>query len=265
MSKSETIPLNPLEAYRTTSERAQRMLRLHDGLINIRKKGIRSDWKTSFCKLMYWRQDCKIERVDSSDAIIILRQGAVLSPNDFTKDSLDDLLRGALVLGVSALDRYVHERVVKGIIAALKEVKLSKNQEEFKIPAVIAIRISEAVARAGREGKKVRPSNEVRKKIQDVLHQRPFQSWREVEYAFSLIGINGLSGIIQNEYKLDNIEPVKNQLNKIVARRNLIAHEGDLIRHKRGGNVRPNEIGPKFVRDSFTFLDDLVNKLETVK
>lgn len=86
---------------------------------------------------------------------------------------------------------------------------------------------------------RVRPANEMRNAIQDSLHKRTFQTWREMEGAFCLIGISGIAGKLQTAYSVGDISPIRNQLNTLVHRRNLIVHEGDLHRHKRGGKARP--------------------------
>ena len=65
------------------------------------------------------------------------------------------------------------------------------------------------------------------------LHKRPFQSWREIEYAFCLLGITNLTGRLQSAYRVSNMKPIKRQLNNIAARRNSIVHEGDLVKHER--------------------------------
>ena len=95
--------MTPIEAYNDTSERARNFLAYHDGLINIRSRRIRKDWKASFLKLMHWPATSAIERVDSKDAVIVLRDGASLTPDHFTQPWLDDQLRAALTFGVSAL------------------------------------------------------------------------------------------------------------------------------------------------------------------
>lgn len=256
--------MEPIEAYRDTASRARRFVRLHDGLINIRQRRIRQDWKTSFCQLMHWRQDSDIERVDSADAVVVLRDGSNLCPADFSSEVMADMLRSAIVYGVSALDRYIHERVVQNIITALKKSPKTKQQEDFSIPVTTAIQITESIARARRAGQAVRPANEVRKKVQDLLHQRPFQSWREIDYAFKLLGIKDLSGQLQTAMRVADISPVRNELNQIVARRNHIVHEGDIVRHQRGGQLRPREVQPIFVNQSLDFLDNFVAHLEQV-
>lgn len=256
--------MEPIDAYNDTAARARRFLKLHDGLINTRQRAIRADWKASFCKLMHWRQDAAIERVDSRDAVIVLRDGASLIPDDFSKDSLDDLLRASLTFGVSALDRYVHERVIKGFVAAYRSGNLTKQQKEFQIPATLAISIVEKTRFANRNGDVVRPANEIRKAVQEILHKKPFQSWREVEYAFQLIGVTNLTGRLQTAYAVGDLSPIKNQLNKIAERRNHIVHEGDLARHQRGGNVKAQQIERRDVELSLDFIDDMVGKLDAI-
>lgn len=74
---------------------------------------MRADWKASFCTLMHWPKGASIDRVDSRHALVVLRDGSILKKEDFASEALDDLLRAALAMGISALDRYLHERVVK--------------------------------------------------------------------------------------------------------------------------------------------------------
>ena len=256
--------MKPKAAYDDISRRARNLLRLHDGLLNRRKRRIRTDWKASFCRVMHWPASVDIERVDSTDAIIVLRAGSRLSPEDFASDTLDDLLRASLTYGVSALDRYVHERVIKGIVASLKRPGLNQKQELFSIPATLAIRMSEEASRAKRKGVQFRPANSVRKKVQEILHTKPLQSWSEIEYAFDLLGVSDLGAQLQAAFHVPDLKPIKSQLNDIVRNRNLIVHEGHLVRHQRAGDVRALQISRKYVQESMDFLDQFVIHLEAV-
>jgi len=256
--------MKPKAAYDDIALRARNLLRLHDGLLNTRKRRIRKDWKGSFCKVMHWPASAKIERIDSAGAIIVLREGSKLTPHDFGSDTLDDLLRASLTHGVSALDRYVHERVIKGIVASLKKSKLNQKQEQFSIPATLAIRMSREASRARRKGTQFRPANSVRKKVQEILHTKPLQSWSEIEYAFDLLGVSGLAGELQAAFKVADIKVISSQLNEIVRTRNLIVHEGHLVRHQRAGEVRALQISRKYVQESLDFLDQFVVHLDSV-
>jgi hypothetical protein len=256
--------MKPREAYDQVAVRARRLLRLHDGLVNIRQRKMRTDWKAAFCRFMRWPQTSAIDRVDSKDALIVLRRNAGLTSDDFSSQSLDDLLRAALALGVSALDRYLHERVVKRIVSALRSVELRPAQEQLSIPAALALRMTEHQRKATKKGKNVRPANQMRNAIQESLPRRPFQNWREIEEAFELVGAAGVTGKLQTEYKLADIRPVRSQLNALVQRRHFIVHEGDLVRHQRGGKTRMHAITRKNVEDSLSFLDGLVAHLDNI-
>lgn len=225
---------------------------------------MRKDWRSSFCKFMHWPQNLQIDRIDSKDALIVLRPGAVLTAQEFSAGALDDLLRSALTLGVSALDRYLHERVVKRVIKSLRTSNLRPPQEKLSISATLALRMTEALRKAAKQGKHVRPANQLRIAIQESLHRRTFQNWREIEEAFELIGIAGITGTLQAAYSVGDIGPIRSQLNNIVQRRHFIVHEGDLIRHQRGGRTRVHPIARKYVEGSLDFFDALVAHLEKV-
>jgi hypothetical protein len=213
---------------------------------------------------MHWPKGSDIQRIDGKDAIVILRDRCSLGKKDFDAEMLQELLRSALVLGVSALDRYMHERIVKNIVAALKKRKLCKEQQEFAIPATLAIQVADCLVTARRKNQTVRPANEIRNAIQEILHKRTFQSWREMEEGFRLIGISGIGGKLQAAYGNGNMKPIYARLDKIVYSRNRIVHEADLVRHKKGGRPRMHPIKLGDVRGSITFLDDLVTKLEKI-
>ena len=260
--------MKPIDAYKDIRNRAHRLLILYRGLINTRRRGIRSDWKRKFCTIMRWRKSATIGRVDTKDSIMVLREGALLSQNNFAHEGLDDLLRSAVVLGVSALDRYVHERVVRTIVSALRRKKLSRPQKGLQIPASVAVEIADTVIRERRKNPdgNFRPANIIRKRLQVIFHKRPFQSWSDIEWAFALIGTTGLDGKLQKALHSADLKQFKSTLDNILKRRNQIAHEGDLVRHERTGHahVRKNPIGPKEVEDAIAYLDKLVAELDRI-
>lgn len=260
--------MTPNEAYTGIRDRARFMLQIYDGLLNTRQRRIRQDWKEGFCDLMHWRQDIPIERLDTPDAVIILKENSRLTTEAFTHNLLDDFLRSSLVMAVGALDRYVHERVVRLVVKSFRSRDLNREQETLAIPASIALKISDEMVRLRRNQPQhsFRPANIVRKNLQEHLHTRPFQSWKEITYAFALIGINGLDGRLQAAYGVHNLRNVKREHSTIIAKRNHIVHEGDIVKHQRAGHahIRKNPISRQFVDSSITFLDTLVRHLETI-
>ncbi len=70
---------------------------------------------------------------------------------------------------------------------------------------------------------------------------------------------------LQTRDKVANIAPIRDRLNEIARRRNLIVHEGALVRHSRAGSIRTNKISSSDVADSIDFLDEFVEHLEAVR
>lgn len=160
--------MTPKHAFDHISKRARRLLRYHDGLVNVRQRAMRQDWKESCCKFLRWKKGASIDRVDSKDALVILRDGASLTRHDFSTEALDDLLRSSLALGASALDRYLHERVVKKIVKSLRSTQLRSVQEKLTIPATLAVRMTDDWKKASKAGKLTRPANQLRISLQDA-------------------------------------------------------------------------------------------------
>lgn len=256
--------MTPLQAFQHTIERARWFVNLQDVVTDRRDRGIRADWKENFNRFMRWGLNTPIERVDGRRSILVLRDGAGLASAGFEDSCTKDLLRAAHVYGVSALDRYVHERAVKGAVKALRGRDHSKDQEELSIPVIDVLRVNDAVCKAARAGKNIRPANEVRKALQEELHRRPFQSWREIDYAFRVIGVNDLAGRLQAAFGLADSRPIKERVNAIARRRNFIVHEGDLERHQRGGRPKLLNITPRGVRNDLDYLVQLVGHLEHI-
>ena len=124
--------------------------------------------------------------------------------------------------------------------------------------------MTEAWKKSSKAGEPIRPANQLRISLQDALHLRTFQSWREIEEAFELIGVTGITGTLQTAYGAGDIKPIKAQLNALVQRRHRIVHEGDLVRHKRAGQSRVNPLKRKYVADSLDFIDTLVSHLDAI-
>jgi hypothetical protein len=255
--------MQPKHAYDDAMSRAKLLLALYDGLHNTRKRGIRNDWKRNFCKVMHWPHGSQISRVDSKDCVIVIRDASTLTPGHFAADSLSELLRSALVTAVSAFDRYMHERIVKNVVSALRG-KLNREQAELTVPAHIMVKISKRLSTAKKNGKGIRPANEVRIALQEALFTKTFQDWREMEDGFKMIGISGVAGKLQTAYGLPDIKPVREHLNRLAGMRNRIVHEADLVRHQRGGKVRRNPITSAEVHAAINFYDQFVIHLEAI-
>lgn len=240
-----------LATFNTAIGRARYLLKMYHGLINTRQRGIRADWAGSFCTLMHWPQNSDIARVDSKDAVVVLRDGAALDEDDFTESQLSDLLRASIVMAVSALDAYFHSKTLAFIVkSATKGDSMPKSLSK----ATITVADFVGATRFKRRNQGLRNA------FQRSLGFQSLQQPKNIEDALSLIGIekfwSGVAARIGNP-----VEDIKKELTQIVKRRNQIAHEGDLSQSKKARN-KPHDITPGLVQSSLDFLDQLIKTAE---
>ena len=115
--------MTPTDGFDAAMGRADHLLCLYDVLHNSRSRAIRTDWAARFLDLMHWPTGEAIVRVDGKDkqSLLILRPSLGLDHTNFTHDYLSELLRSAEVATVSALDRYVHDLVLRHAWALLRK------------------------------------------------------------------------------------------------------------------------------------------------
>lgn len=240
-----------LTTFTTGMERARYLVKLYHGLTNTRQRSIRSDWAESFCNLMHWPQSASIERVDSNDVIVVIRDGASLASADFAHVALADLLRASLVMGVSAMDAYFHSKILAYVVKAARK---GENMPKALLRA--GITVSDFVSAS----KYKRRMQALRNAMQRSLSFQSFQQAKNIEDALGLIGIAKFWSSTATRMARTP-DDLKAELALQVKRRNQIAHEGDLSQSKKSRN-KSRDITPKQVFDALRFLDGLVTHAE---
>jgi hypothetical protein len=250
--------MRPIAVFNHGWSRAEHLLKLAELLTNTRERKMRNDWADDFKKFMHWNKGEQIDRVDGKGAILILRQSSEVDAKTFGEEYTSELLRAAHVTIVAALDRYCHELISSRCIKSLTGKKA--NSSELRKLAIPIQDVHEAIKHARKPN--TRPLNLIKVSVQELLYKRTFQSPDEVSQGLSIIGITGIwtscAGHLACEPK-----DVTKRLNSIVSRRNKIVHEGDLIRHRRGGRVRHAEITTARVASDVIWLAKLVEAIET--
>lgn len=259
--------MRPREVFNNGYERAEYLLNLYQLLRNTRRRGIRQDWAREFKDFMRWRQRDRIDRVDGSHAILILRVGANLTPAHFEREYLSELLRAALVGVVAALDRYCHDVVVSGILGELRrsERNASGALRRLRIPIFsVKAAIRHARMRRGRGGRvRTRPMTHVRHAVQDLLHLETFQRSEDIARGLSMVGIQNIWNRCADQLP-GTANEITRRLNQIVDRRNKIVHEGDAVVRRRGGIIALHEINRGQVHRDVQWIGGLVNAIETI-
>ncbi len=227
--------MTPKTGFDTALDRASHLIRLYELICDTRQRGVRADWAAAFKDVMHWPDGEAIVRVDGRDgqSILVFREEAGIDRNHFAHDYLSELLRSAVVASVSALDRLLHDLVVKYSWKLLtrKEKDIPKGLKNLTLTALDARKALEHL----RKDSKARPGNLVKKAIQEKLHRDfTFQTPDSVLQAAKMLGIDDFWEKVAAQMqgrpvKQDVIEKLK----EITLRRNQIVHEADLVRTNR--------------------------------
>jgi len=233
-------------------ERAKYIFKLAGGLTDHRKRSVRRDWSGGFKKLMHWPKSHKIERVDSKDVVLIIRDNSNLTRKDFSSDALRDLLRASLVMAVSAMDAYFHAKVLRYVVVHSKSRKPSKRLLNERITVRDFI-----------EGqRKERSFTALRAAIERNLSYQSLQHPDNIADALNLIGVSDFWGRVAKKLGKSK-DGLRKEISSIVRRRNQIAHEGDLCQSARSRN-KSRTITLKFVSSSIDLIETLVDAADNV-
>ena len=249
--------MKPIDVFNHGRSRAEHLLKLAKLLTNTRERKMRNDWAEDFKKFMRWKKAEQIERVDGTGAILILRESSQLKAKTFGDEFTSELLRAAHVTIVAALDRYCHELIASRFIASLNSTK-NWSAELRKIELPIE-EVHKAVIHAKKP--KSRPLILVRASVQELLYKKTFQNSREIESGLLIIGVRRLWTGCATHMGC-TADDITTRLNKVASRRNKIVHEGDLVRHKKGGKLRQAKITPKQVAKEIIWVGEFVDAIE---
>lgn len=228
--------MTPKDGFDTALERAKHLLRLYRLICDTRQRNVRSDWAASFKSLMRWPANETIVRVDGDEqqSMLVFRESCGIERSHFAHDYLSELLRAAVVAVVSALDRYMHDLVVKHSWKLLtrKEEEIPRGLRNFSVSALDTRRALQRL----RKDATSRPGTLVKAAIQERLHrEHTFQSPNDILHAGKeMLGIGDFWGKVSKKMPgTPSKEDVIQQLREINRRRNQIVHEADLVRTQR--------------------------------
>ncbi|HBK96465.1 MAG TPA: hypothetical protein DD001_03620 [Microcoleaceae bacterium UBA10368] len=169
---------------------------------------------------------------------------------------LSDMLRASLVLAVSALDYYIHEVVRIGML----EIHRGQRPEP---PAFSGFQISLGSARVG-----INAGQNIDSWLEDEIRQRhsykSFQKPDNIAEAVRLICDKNLwEAVSINMGRLaKDAKDIKQQLSRIVDRRNKIAHEADIDPAYSIGDRWP--IDELLVNEAVDFLEQVVESIHKI-
>jgi len=197
---------------------------------------------------------------DAADDCLARARG-VLGTAATSGGARDDVARMALVMGVAALDTYMH---------AVVRARLSYNRGalpnallRLDLPFEELTSLAETALAAQRAGRSTRPWVQVTNALHRRLLTATFQSCRGVEWAMALAGVGNVWNQVATGLNC-TADEVKARLTSIVHRRNQIVHEGDLRRLVRPRQVDYNCIDAAQVPADLHWLAELIAALDSI-
>jgi hypothetical protein len=164
---------------------------------------------------------------------------------------LTDLYRAALVLGVSALDHFVHEFVRLGMLEVHRGTRATTDAHlSFKVPLS-----------AAREAVTTHPHDDwLDEAVREAHSWLSFQQPDKIADAIRLVSPAKLWEEV-GAHLGSQPKQVKLQLTAIVDRRNKIAHEADLDPTNPGERWPIDEV---LVREALTYIDKVADAINAV-
>jgi len=215
---------------------------------------------------MQWPDSEKIVQVDGKDrnSILILRERLHIERRHFAHDYVSELLRAAVVGGVSALDGYMHEQVLSHSWSLLSraEDKIPTELKKLEIPL---LDVKRAIDHA-RKKNNTRPGNMIKKSIQEILHKNfTFQKPDNIKKAADMLGIADFWGQVASKMSSNpSKENVIDRLRQITYRRNQIVHEADLERKARAKKLTFRKINRNETQEIVTWITNFGKAMDTV-
>lgn len=201
------------------------------------------------------RLQAALDVLDRADGLYALGGRAGLAPL-----LRDDLVRQSIVMGVASLDTWMHWAIARVDLTALPRGLASLDIPFGEIVAMAANTVD-----ARRRGVHSRPAVKARNALQDRLLRMTFQSAREWERGFELLGVSkALSTIGAAMTPVESRSDIVQRLNALSHRRNQISHEGDLTRQLRPQAVRRNTISRQDVAADLGWIRSFLTSAESV-
>lgn len=146
--------------------------------------------------------------------------------NNVKAIDISELLRAEWVLIVGAMDCYIHDVVCKKMHTIITDSNnsadlLPKGLANYKMPLSSIKEIYDADTIGEKEAL-------LMKYLRQTLHEFSFESVQSIDYAMSYIGVKRFWSELSNEWQCDT-ESIKKKLGLIVRRRNIIAHQSDIV------------------------------------
>jgi hypothetical protein len=174
----------------------------------------------------------------------------------------DDVLRAAVVFAVSALDSYMHDKILENVVQLIQHYARKGGQG---IPGGVLeilrkeLPLEKCLALLHRK----RPDEELRRILVIALSDRTYQDAGQIQHGLKLLGIDDIWEHVRKRLKLTTKDAAKTYLQPYIDRRHRIVHEADLFKTKKNRH-QPRPISRTYAEDCVKKVKAFVSALDGV-
>jgi len=161
---------------------------------------------------------------------------AINQPNGVTVPAPKDIIRGAVVLAVAALDTYATDAFSEKLVPYLQRYK--PDDELIELLYKSGLDTKEALVLLGME----RPYRRIRTLIENYYDSYTTQKFDVIDQIFKPYR---LANITENAARKSGKLSIKKSVGKLVERRHQIAHAGDYNKHGRIVDIDEEQIAKR--------------------
>lgn len=257
--------MDPFRSFDAAMLRAEHLLKLYDMVCDSAERDANVKWAAGFKASINWPAQAEVSRVYGKDrkSILIFQRSIGVDRSHFSHTYASELLRAALVASVSALDRCMHDLIVKYIWQTKDWFEREDMPRELRELSIPLHEVFAAVRKAREPGSK--PGALVRKVLQEQLTRKTFQSPDDVAAALRILGIKDVWGRLALELGGDGkARTASARLQAICKRRNQIVHEADLELRIKASTPTLRDIGADQARADIAWMRSLGEAIRTV-
>jgi hypothetical protein len=216
-------------------KQSETLIHLYDGLLTRNQRAAHRRWKERFyhCDLVSWAQRDGLWRSNGSNILVIGNDKSILNHNVFNTESLSVLLRMSLVSAMAAIDKLLHEAIMKRFAELVANKALDRI---VTIDVSTCYRIAQqARERRGYGGRiKSRPAHKIKAEVLNSLFQESFLSRRRLEQICAACSQDSIfskySTEVTNTPEAASPQELQKRWAHLYHKRNQIAHECDIER-----------------------------------
>lgn len=246
------------EVHTTALLPANKLHDLYDKLLTTNKKKIRPELARKFydAKLNKWPQHAGLWRSENASVVIFGTDAANLDHHDFTSDALLILLKAALVMQMAAIDKILHDAILKRFTKLTKDCRLD-DLAHITLSESYQVAV-DSQKRSGKGGRvRKRPSARLKAEVIDDLYRKSFLSLKDLKKIAALCGKKDIFTLYRSHSKSrHSMKSLENTWVRIYANRNHIAHECDIVRKTKARKVHFNDYSATEIKRDLAFVED---------